>query len=278
MLDPDIQALVELGDLVAATGLYHQRNGGSVLVARKAIDGAHWALLQSRGSSSSSSSQGAPQSAPPPPPAATLIVDGQIAAALRDGRKIVAINRYRELYNTGLKEAIDAIEALQAGKPLPTPEPVAPPELSLQPELDRLIASNEKILAIKHYRMVTGDGLKESKDAVEARMASLAAVAPHTPSLQPGLDALIRAGNKLEAIKHHRTVTGAGLKDSKDAVEARMASLAAEPPAPELQPELDRLIQAGQKIMAIKHYREITRVGLKEAKDAVEARAAKLGR
>ena len=273
MLDPDIQALVEIGDLVAATGLYHQRHGGSVLVARKAIDAARWALTQSRGAS-----LGAPESHhSDPPPAATLVIDAEVAAALRDGRKIEAIKRYRELYNTGLKEALDAIEALQAGKPLPTPEPVAPPELSLQPELDRLIASNEKILAIKHYRMVTGDGLKESKDAVEARMASLAAVAPHPPSLQPGLDALIRAGNKLEAIKHHRTVTGAGLKDSKDAVEARVASLAAEPTAPELQPELDRLIQAGQKIMAIKHYREITRVGLKEAKDAVEARAAKLG-
>jgi ribosomal protein L7/L12 len=30
--------------------------------------------------------------------------------------------------------------------------------------------------------------------------------------------------------------------------------------------------------MAIKHYREITRVGLKDAKDAVDARAAGLGR
>jgi ribosomal protein L7/L12 len=43
----------------------------------------------------------------------------------------------------------------------------------MQPELDRLIRANQKINAIKHYRMLTGDGLKESKDAVEARMAEL---------------------------------------------------------------------------------------------------------
>ena len=36
-------------------------------------------------------------------------------------------------------------------------------------------------------------------------------------------------------------------------------------------PELVRLIRAGQKIEAIKVYREATRCGLKEAKDAVDA-------
>jgi ribosomal protein L7/L12 len=170
MLDPDIQSLVEMGDLVAATGLYHQRHGGSVLAARKAIDAARWALTQSRGPG-----PGSPQSHDPGPPAATLVIDDQIAASLRNGLKIEAIKRYRDLYGVGLKDAKDAVEAIQAGKPLPTPEPVhAPaPEPSLQPELDRLIRANQKIMAIKHYREITHLGLKESKDAVEARMATL---------------------------------------------------------------------------------------------------------
>jgi ribosomal protein L7/L12 len=228
MLDPDIQALVEMGDLVAATGLYHQRHGGSVLVARKAIDAARWALTQSRGAS-----LGAPQShdhgldsRDAGPPAATLVIDDQIAASLRNGHKIEAIKRYRDLYGVGLKEAKDAVEAIQAGKPLPTPEPVrAPaPEPSLQPELDRLIARGEKILAIKHYREITHLGLKESKDAVEARMATLASKPAH-PEMQPELDRLIRANQKINAIKHYRMLTGDGLKECKDAVEARLAEL-----------------------------------------------------
>lgn len=41
-------------------------------------------------------------------------------------------------------------------------------------------------------------------------------------------------------------------------------------PRSTLPPELIDLIQCGRKIEAIKLYREHTRVGLKEAKDAVE--------
>jgi ribosomal protein L7/L12 len=99
--------------------------------------------------------------------------------------------------------------------------------------------------------------------------------------MQPELDRLIAADQKIPAIKHYRTVTGAGLKDAKEAVEARMEELAAQARSdspPGLQPELDRYIAADQKIMAIKHYRTITNVGLKEAKDAVEARIAELGK
>jgi len=173
MLDPDIQALVEMGDLVAATGLFHQRHGGSVLAARKAIDAARWALTQSRGAPLSNDQSFDSRDATPP--AATLVIDDQIAASLRSGRKIEAIKRYRELHGVGLKEAKDAVEAIQAGKPFPTPEPVRAmaPEPSLQPELDRLIQRGEKILAIKHYREITRLGLRECKDAVEARMAEL---------------------------------------------------------------------------------------------------------
>jgi len=171
MLDPDIQSLVELGDLVAATGLYQQRHGGSVLAARKAIDAASWALTQSRGAALD------PQhhAEPPPAPAATLVMDPQLGAALRAGRKIEAIKRYRELYGVGLKEAKDAVEDMQAGKPPPAHTPVLAdePEPALQPELDRLIRAGEMIQAIKHHRQITRIGLKESKDAVEARMAEL---------------------------------------------------------------------------------------------------------
>jgi hypothetical protein len=47
------------------------------------------------------------------------------------------------------------------------------------------------------------------------------------------------------------------------------------PPSPE---RIDELIRAGQKIAAIKQYRVLHQVDLKDAKDAVEARARELGR
>jgi ribosomal protein L7/L12 len=46
------------------------------------------------------------------------------------------------------------------------------------------------------------------------------------------------------------------------------------PPSPGL---IDDLLRGGQKIEAIKQYRAMHGVGLKEAKDAVDARARELG-
>jgi ribosomal protein L7/L12 len=56
---------------------------------------------------------------------------------------------------------------------------------------------------------------------------------------------------------------------------ARRPSLGAAPPTPA---GIDGLLQAGQKIAAIKAYRELHGVDLKTAKDAVDARARELGR
>lgn len=45
--------------------------------------------------------------------------------------------------------------------------------LSWQGEVDRFLRRGEKISAIKLWRTETGDGLRESKDAVEARQREL---------------------------------------------------------------------------------------------------------
>ena len=53
------------------------------------------------------------------------------------------------------------------GAPPPRPNPNA------DPEIVRLIRATNKIEAIKRYREMTGLGLRESKDAVEAIEATL---------------------------------------------------------------------------------------------------------
>ncbi len=207
MLDPDIQALVEMGDTIGAIGLLQQRHGGSVLAARKAVEEARWALTQKRG-------------------AALDATGSEIDELIRSGNKIDAIKRHRELHNVGLKEAKDAVDARAAA--------LAPAAgtLLVDAELAAAMRSNQKIQAIKRYRELYNVGLKDAKDAVEARMATLAAAsasttasAPAQPGLQPELDRLIRASQKINAIKHYRTLTGVGLKEAKDAVEARAAEL-----------------------------------------------------
>lgn len=102
---------------------------------------------------------------------------------------------------------------------------------------------------------------------------------------------LVQAGNKIEAIKLYRQLTGLGLKEAKDAVEKIAAGEVVSVSQTVTQPrtgsgsgevsqalrgEIRRALQAGRKIEAIKLVREQTGLGLKEAKDAVEAIEAAL--
>ncbi len=91
------------------------------------------------------------------------------------------------------------------------------------------------------------------------------------------LRGLMAAGRKIEAIKRYRAATGAGLADAKNAVEALETGQtlpARESVDSTFEDEILSLLKQGQKIGAIKLYREKTGVGLKEAKDFIEALAA----
>ena len=94
------------------------------------------------------------------------MADDALLQQLRDllarGEKIEAIRVYRKASGAGLKEAKDYVEALQGGGPAPQQE-----DAFLQSLLD-LMRQGQKIEAIKRYRERTGQGLKESKEAVEA--------------------------------------------------------------------------------------------------------------
>jgi ribosomal protein L7/L12 len=118
-----------------------------------------------------------------------------------------------------------------------TPRRAASPQA--QQQIRDLMAAGNKIEAIKVYRAETGVGLKEAKDAVEAleRGSPLPEVAetpgiggyypagpdlgmPVSPDQESRIRTLLQSGNKLDAIKVYREATGADLKTAKDAVEA----------------------------------------------------------
>jgi ribosomal protein L7/L12 len=99
-------------------------------------------------------------------------------------------------------------------------------------------------------------------------------------ALESEIRSLLRQGKKIEAIREYRAHTGAGLAEAKNVVE----QIERGEPLPEGAPVADDvdqqildLMAAGQKIAAIKLYRERTGAGLKEAKDAVEGLAARHG-
>lgn len=99
-------------------------------------------------------------------------------------------------------------------------------------EIEELVASGQKIVAIKRFREITGVGLQEALHAVEqlggaARTSSSSrpetAAGPEPGALRQAEAAALgalRDGNVVEAIKRYRLYTKLGLKDSKDAVSA----------------------------------------------------------
>jgi large subunit ribosomal protein L7/L12 len=91
-----------------------------------------------------------------------------LTTLIQTGQKIEAIKQYRERTGSGLKEAEDAVEALERGEPLPTPNAVL---TTVDQDVVSLVREGKKIAAIKLYRDKTGVGLAEAKAAVEVLAA-----------------------------------------------------------------------------------------------------------
>ncbi len=96
----------------------------------------------------------------------------RVRQLVSDGQKIEAIKLVRQQTNLGLKEAKDAVEAIERGEtPDLTPRAAVTAHGVSNVDLDQineLLLQNKKIDAVKLYREQTGAGLKEALDAIEA--------------------------------------------------------------------------------------------------------------
>ena len=99
-----------------------------------------------------------------------------------------------------------------------------------------------------------------------------------TTRVPPAAQQAARRGNLIEAIRLTREQTGLGLMEAKQAVDAWLAGTTRAPletgdVAIPLQAAL--ALRHGRLIDAIRHTREATGLGLKDAKEAVERHLAK---
>lgn len=261
--DADIRTLVEIGDMIAAVRLHRERHGGSLIDARAAVEAIRWAITQDRGRELGA-------------------LEREVDELIRRGDRLGAIRRHREVTGSTLKEAADAIDARRGSTA------TVPDESAIQAAVE----AGQKILAIKMYRERTGCGLAEAKEIIEARMQALLTPAARRPTfeppdvngLQPELDRLIAATEFIPAVRHYQACIGASVEDAIAAVDARRFTLMRAESAHKvtakddrMQPELDRLLRAGELIQAIKLVRLVTGRGLKDCKDVVDARRAELG-
>lgn len=178
----------------------------------------------------------------------------------------------------GLLASLSGSGGSKAGAPYQHP-PLSASEAEQDSELREELAKGSLINAIKRHRLLTGLGLRESKEAVERLRASGGAVtAPRREPLQGELaevQALVQRGELLAAIKRHRELTGLGLKESKDAVERLRDELPATSVVKSEQTleqlaAVRQLARGGELISAIKLYREQTGCDLNTARDEVE--------
>lgn len=107
-----------------------------------------------------------------------------------------------------------------------TQAPAVPAPALPQPVQDALQRGN-LVEAIRLMRAGTGLGLKETKDALEAYMRGEPAPAGFAPMALPAgaplpgpVQEALNQGNKIEAVRRLRSLTGLGLKEAKDAVDA----------------------------------------------------------
>lgn len=177
-------------------------------------------------------------------------------------------------------------QAVRGGPPpLPASREAAPAQRGVivpDSATRKALHANDRSAAIRAYAAHTGLSIEAARDTLDAIMSgqipveSLVTNPAPSVNVDDALEAALRAGNKIEAIKLYREKTGLGLAEAKSAIDAMMNGATAPPLPPRAAPvNLDAAIQnavrAGQKIEAIKLYREKTGLGLKEAKDAIDA-------
>ena len=186
----------------------------------------------------------------------------RIQQLARNRRMIEAIKLYRELTGCSLAEAKAAVEALQRGESPSTPR-FRMQQLDMN-EVTRWLRAGQKIRAVKVYREMTGMGLREAKEAIEAMergeqpSTSARAAGQYPADIVAQIEALI-PHQKIMAIKLYREHTGVGLKTAKDTVEAieRGDFVGWQARVSQFDLEhVNHLIRSGRKIDATLYYRQ----------------------
>ncbi len=153
----------------------------------------------------------------------------ELARLAHQGDKIEAIKIYRQVFGASLQESIDAVESIQQGHNISNPQTSTPgpflQDKQVKDEVSRLLQDGRKIEAIKYYRQVTGQSLKDSKEAVDNFQSNGSLNLPASPGTYPAENIylavslvsvveLVQAGEEQAAISAFQGAFGVGFAEA----------------------------------------------------------------
>lgn len=216
-------------------------------------------------------------------PASSRSLESEVQQLLDSGQRIRAIKRVRAVKHWGLREAKDYVDALSRQEPPPIQRSSAPSR-SLKAEVQQLLASGQRIAAIKRVRTVKHWGLREAKDYVDALSQqepppippSQSIVEP-TPELRQEVLRLLTSHRKLHAVKLVRKQMGWHLYEAKNYVDAiqqeefqgRDNAGSTDWSDPALREEVKDLLAADRTFDAVERVRHVTGWELRQALEYV---------
>ena len=125
---------------------------------------------------------------------ANRLTEDQIQQVLNEfhaGGKIAAIKLYRKHAGCSLLRAKDDVEALAAGRDIPTADIHSESDGAEMDEILDLIQAGKKLNAVKVYMTNSGLSLKESKEFIEKLMQELEVEQPGSVSQATGCSGVI---------------------------------------------------------------------------------------
>jgi len=196
-------------------------------------------------------------------------LEDQVRALLAQGRRVEAIKRVRKTTGWGLKESKDYVDALDKAA-LPTSS--AADETEVEREARALIRQGRPIEAIKRVWELTGWGLRESKDYVDALIRDDPV---NWALLAPKVRDLLAQDMKDEAVEWVVAQTEMDVQKARDYVDLMSRPAQSSPRSQDLPAQVVSQVRAllaqDRKIDAIKLVHSLTDGGLRESKDYVES-------
>jgi outer membrane protein assembly factor BamB/ribosomal protein L7/L12 len=130
----------------------------------------------------------------------------EVRLLAQNGNLVDAIRRYRELYDAGMKEARDAVQALADGKVVEIHRvysgPLDAEETSrVMEEVKAMLQEGNKIEALTHYREVNDVSLTQARDVIDQIEAALTGVpVPSRPAILGQPSVRVKRGRQSTAI------------------------------------------------------------------------------